>query len=267
MSAEAPAVPHPQPSAAADQPMTGTAPILDFVGLSKRFADGTLALQDLNLAVYPGEFVSVLGPSGCGKSTLLRIAAGLSPVSEGRVETRFDSLGYVFQDATLLPWRTVAHNVELLAQLEGIGRPQRRRLAQDAIDMVGLTGFERNYPKTLSGGMKMRASLARSLTLDPDPFLFDEPFSAVDAITRERLNDEVLRLYTARHFTAVFVTHSISEAVYMSSRIVVMAARPGRVIAEFKVPLGYPRSGHDRYSPAFAALSHEIAECLRETSA
>ncbi len=246
---------------------TGMPPILDFVGLSKTFANGTTALSGLNLSVYPGEFVAILGPSGCGKSTLLRIAAGLSPISEGRVEARYGSLGYVFQDPTLLPWRTVEHNVQLLAQLEGIERAERRRLAQEAIDLVGLSGFEKNYPKTLSGGMKMRASLARSLTLNPDPFLFDEPFGSLDAITRERLNDEVLRLYTTRRFTAVFVTHAIAEAVYLSSRVVVMAARPGRVIAEFQTPFGYPRRPHDRYSPEFSELSHEIAECLREASA
>jgi NitT/TauT family transport system ATP-binding protein len=242
-------------------------PILDFIGLTKRFGNGTVALENLDLAIAPGEFVSLVGPSGCGKSTLLRIASGLSPISEGRVETRFDSLGYVFQDATLMPWRTVQRNVELLAQLEGRPRAERRRLAEEAIGLVGLSGFERHYPKMLSGGMRMRASLARALTLDPDPFLFDEPFGALDAITRERLNDEVLKLYTERRFTAVFVTHSIAEAVYLSSRVVVMAPRPGRVIAEFAVPFDYPREPHLRYSAEFGALAHEISECLREVSA
>jgi NitT/TauT family transport system ATP-binding protein len=257
--------PVPAPSHAS-APSASVPPILDFVGLHKRFSNGTVALESLDLSIQQGEFVSLVGPSGCGKSTLLRIAAGLSPISEGRVETRFDSLGYVFQDATLMPWRTVQHNVELLAQLEGRARSDRRRLAREAIDLVGLSGFEKHYPKMLSGGMRMRVSLARALTLDPDPFLFDEPFGALDAITRERLNDEVLRLYTARRFTAVFVTHSISEAVYLSSRVVVMAPRPGRVVAEFEVPFAYPREPHLRYEPEFAALSHEIAECLRGVS-
>jgi NitT/TauT family transport system ATP-binding protein len=256
-------------SPAAPGPAAGTAttePILDFVGVGKRFSNGTIALQDLSVAIAPGEFVALVGPSGCGKSTLLRIASGLSPITDGRVVTRYDSLGYVFQDATLMPWRTVQRNVELLAQLEGKPRAEYRALAREAIELVGLTGFERHYPKMLSGGMKMRVSLARSLALDPDPFLFDEPFGALDAITRERLNDEVLRLYTDRRFTAVFVTHSISEAVYLSSRVVVMAPRPGRVIAEFDVPFDYPRSPHLRYEPEFSALSHEIAECLRGVS-
>ncbi|WP_329392035.1 ABC transporter ATP-binding protein [Streptomyces sp. NBC_01716] len=242
-------------------------PIVKFSGLTKRFADGTVALSDLDLSIRPGEFVSLVGPSGCGKSTLLRIAAGLSPISEGRVETRFDSLGYIFQDATLMPWRTVAHNVELLAQLEGLPKARRRLLAQEAIDLVGLSGFEGNFPKTLSGGMRMRVSLARSLTLNPNPFMFDEPFGALDAITRERLNDEVLKLYTQRRFTAVFVTHSIAEAVYLSSRVVVMAPRPGRVIGEFDVPFDYPRSPHLRYSEEFGAIAHEVSECLRGASA
>jgi len=255
------------PAAPGNAPAVAPAePILDFVETSKRFSDGTVALQDLNLSIRPGEFVSLVGPSGCGKSTLLRIASGLSPITGGRVVTRYGSLGYVFQDATLMPWRTVQRNVELLAQLEGKPRAECRRLAREAIDLVGLSGFERHYPKALSGGMRMRVSLARSLTLNPDPFLFDEPFGALDAITRERLNDEVLRLYTDRRFTAVFVTHSISEAVYLSSRVVVMAPRPGRVIAEFDVPFDYPRTPHLRYEPEFSALSHEVAECLRGVS-
>jgi NitT/TauT family transport system ATP-binding protein len=238
--------------------------MLDFRGLSKTFSTGTVALDNLNLAVHLGEFVSLVGPSGCGKSTLLRIASGLSSITEGRVETRYTSLGYVFQDPTLMPWRTVHRNVELLAQLEGVSRANRRRLAAEAIELVGLSGFERHYPKMLSGGMRMRVSLARALTLNPDPFLFDEPFGALDAITRERLNDEVLKLYADRRFTAMFVTHSIAEAVYLSSRVVVMAPRPGRVIAEFRVPFEYPREPHLRYTPEFGALAHEISECMRE---
>ena len=165
---------------------------LVFDNISKAFPDGTIALVNVTFDVRPGEFVTVVGPSGCGKSTLLRIASGLTPTSSGVVRVNRDSLGYVFQDPTLLQWRTVRRNVELLAELHGVGKVERGRLAQEAIDLVGLTGFEDKYPKQLSGGMRMRASLARSLTLSPNVFLFDEPFGALDEITRERLNDELL---------------------------------------------------------------------------
>ena len=181
---------------------------LTFDDVSKQFPDGTVALTNVSFEVCPREFVTVVGPSGCGKSTLLRIASGLTETSTGSVRVDRDSLGYVFQDPTLLQWRTVVRNVELLAQLHGVAKPERRRLAQEAIDLVGLTGFEDKYPKQLSGGMKMRASLARSLTLNPNVFLFDEPFGALDEITRERLNDELLTLFHSQGF-AVSVHHAL----------------------------------------------------------
>jgi NitT/TauT family transport system ATP-binding protein len=227
------------------------------------FPDGTHALAETSFDVRPGEFVTVVGPSGCGKSTLLRIASGLNKPTTGTVTVERSSLGYVFQDATLLQWRNVQHNVELLAELEGVGKEERRRRAAENIALVGLGGFEKKYPKQLSGGMKMRASLARSLVLDPKVFLFDEPFGAVDEITRERLNDEVISLFQRKGFAGLFITHSISEAVFLSTRILVMSARPGKLVGEFAVPFEYPRSPELRFEPAFAQLSGEISHALR----
>jgi NitT/TauT family transport system ATP-binding protein len=184
---------------------------LEFAGVSKRFDDGTLALLPVSFSALAGEFVAIVGPSGCGKSTLLRLAAGLTSPTTGTLTVGGRNVGYVFQDPTLLPWRSVRRNVELLGELHGVPKPERRATAQAAIDTVGLTGFEDKYPRALSGGMKMRASLARALTLSPDVFLFDEPFGAVDEITRERLNDELLGLFQARRFAALFVTHSVTS--------------------------------------------------------
>src|SRR5919204_1791426 len=241
-------------------------PILAFSRVSKRFADGTVALAGVDLRVAPGEFVSVVGPSGCGKSTLLRIASGLSDASDGTVEVRTDKLGYVFQDPTLLPWRTVQANVELFGELRGLPREQRRRRADDAIKLVGLSEFAGHRPRALSGGMRMRASLARSLTLQPELFLFDEPFGALDEITRERLNDELLQLFLTERFTALFVTHSATEAVFVSTRVVVMSGRPGQVIGDFPVPFEYPRPPRLRFEEGFARLAGEVSACLRGTS-
>ncbi len=238
-------------------------PALSFNGVSMVFPDGTHALAENTFDVKPGEFVTVVGPSGCGKSTLLRIASGLNQPTTGSVTVDRAALGYVFQDATLLPWRNVLRNVELLAELEGMPKPERLARATENIQLVGLSGFERKYPKQLSGGMKMRASLARSLVLDPKVFLFDEPFGAVDEITRERLNDEVISLFQRKGFAGLFITHSISEAVFLSTRILVMSARPGRIIAEFRVPFEYPRSPDLRFDPQFAQLAGEISHALR----
>ncbi|MAT06031.1 MAG: ABC transporter ATP-binding protein, partial [Acidimicrobiaceae bacterium] len=170
------------------------------------FPDGTEAVRDVSFTVKKGEFVTIVGPSGCGKSTLLKIASGLLEPTSGTVDVDRDRLGYVFQDATLLPWRTVRKNVELLAELHDLPKADRARLTQEAIDLVGLNGFENHYPKSLSGGMKMRASLARTLTLKPPVFLFDEPFGAVDEITREHLNDETQQLFQREGFAGLFIT-------------------------------------------------------------
>ena len=237
--------------------------LLDFSSVSMTFPDGTRALEDVSLSVKSGEFVTVVGPSGCGKSTLLRIASNLETHTGGTCTVDRDSIGYVFQDATLMPWRTVQKNVELIAELHGLSKEDRKAKAAEAIDLVGLRGFEDKYPRQLSGGMKMRASLARSLVMKPKVFLFDEPFGALDEITRERLNDEVLALFQHEGFAGMFITHSITEAVYMSTKVLVMSARPGRIVASFDVPFDFPRNHDLRYQPEFAELCGEISHALR----
>ena len=236
---------------------------LSFHGVSMVFPDGTHALDSTSFDVRPGEFVTVVGPSGCGKSTLLKIASGLNKATAGTVNVDRSRIGYVFQDATLLQWRNVLRNVELMAELEGMPKGERRDKALQAIKLVGLAGFESKYPKQLSGGMKMRASLARSLVLDPSVFLFDEPFGAVDEITREYLNDEVIKLFQLNGFAGLFITHSIAEAVFLSTRVLVMSARPGRIVADFAVPFEYPRRPELRFEPEFAELSGKISHELR----
>lgn len=243
--------------------VAANAPIIEFRRAGKVFEDGTHAVDDVSFQVRPEEIVAIVGPSGCGKSTLLRMASGLSPATSGEVESSHERLGYVFQDATLLPWRNVQRNVELFGELRGAPKEERTRLAREVIDLVGLKGFERHYPKALSGGMKMRVSLARSLTMKPPLFLFDEPFGALDEITRERLNDELLRLFATEDFAAIFITHSVNEAVYLSNRVLVMSPRPGRLIGEFAVPFEFPRSADLRFEPDFARLSGEISHALR----
>lgn len=236
---------------------------LSFHDIGMVFPDGTEALRNVSFEVDRGEFVTIVGPSGCGKSTLLKIASGLLENTSGSVAVDRERIGYVFQDATLLDWRTVQRNVELFAELHDIGKAERQALAREAIELVGLTGFEHHYPKSLSGGMKMRASLARTLTLKPPVFLFDEPFGAVDEITREHLNDETQRLFQSEGFAGLFITHSISEAVFMSTRVLVMSARPGRIVAEFDVPFDYPRQPDLRFDPDFATLCGEVSHALR----
>jgi len=239
------------------------APALSFDKVSMQYPDGTLALDGVDLHIAAGEFVSVVGPSGCGKSTLLKLASGLETHTGGEIWVDRSNLGYTFQDATLLPWRTVLPNVELLMELRGVPAAERRRIALDQIELVGLKGFENHYPKRLSGGMRMRASLARSLALNPGVFMFDEPFGALDEITRERLIDELIALYLRKGFTGLFITHSIPEAVYLSSRVVVMSRRPGRIIAEFDIPFAWPRTPELRYDPEFTRLAGEVSVALR----
>lgn len=244
-------------------PATIELPALVFDRVSMRFPDGTTALDDVSLTIRNGEFVAIVGPSGCGKSTLIRIASGLLRQTGGTVTVDRGNLGYTFQDATLLPWRKVQGNVELLMELHGIPAAKRQRIAREQIELVGLSGFEDYYPKRLSGGMRMRASLARALALDPSLFLFDEPFGSLDEITRGRLIDELVGLYLRKGFTGLFITHSIPEAVYLSSRVAVMSARPGRIAGMFDIPFAYPRHPDLRFEARFGDLCNDISLALR----
>jgi NitT/TauT family transport system ATP-binding protein len=237
---------------------------LAFSGVSKQFPDGTEALARVDLRVNLGDFVSVVGPSGCGKSTLLRIAAGLTDPTEGMVSVPTGHIGYVFQDPTLLPWRSVQANVELPGELRHLPRDERRRRADNSIKLVGLEEFAQHRPRTLSGGMRMRVSLARSLTLQPELFLLDEPFGTLDEITRQRLNDELLALFLSQRFAALFVTHSVTEAVYLSTQVIALSARPGRVLGQFEVPFDYPRGPELRFDPEFTRIAARVSACLRD---
>jgi NitT/TauT family transport system ATP-binding protein len=247
--------------------MGGDEVALAFEHVGKTFPDGTRALDDVSLQVRAGEMVAIVGPSGCGKSTLLRLASRLTIPSSGEIRVGEGNLGYVFQDATLLPWRTVQANVELLAELAGMPRAERVRKAAYAIALTGLTGFENHRPRALSGGMRMRVSLARSLTMHPHIFLFDEPFGALDEITRERLNTELLGLFERERFAGLFVTHSVNEATFLASRVMVMSPRPGRIVSEIAVPFGYPRPSELRFEADFAAIAGQISARLRENAA
>jgi NitT/TauT family transport system ATP-binding protein len=230
------------------------APLLRAEGIRKSFPNGTVALDGFGLAVRRGEFVSLLGPSGCGKSTALRIVAGLVRPSAGLVtwEGGAPRLGFVFQEATLMPWRTVRGNVRLPLQLAGVGRREAEARTGEALERVGLAGFAGAYPRELSGGMRMRASIARAIATRPGVLLMDEPFAALDEITRNRLNDDLLALWEGSGLTVIFVTHSVYESVYLSSRIVVMAARPGRVAAD--LPLAPPSGRTEAYRAETAYL-------------
>lgn len=240
---------------------------LDAVG--KTYPNGTVALDGLSLAIGEREFVSLVGPSGCGKSTALRLMAGLIAPDRGRIDTRLAragagarDIGFVFQEPTLMPWARVADNVRLPLRLAGIGRAAARERVEAALEMVGLADFHDAWPRELSGGMKMRVAIARALVTRPRLLLLDEPFAALDEMTRLKLNDDLLRLWQAQGWTVVFVTHSVYESVYLSSRVVVMAARPGRVTADIGVAAPYPRDAEFRLGADYAGRCRAVSAAL-----
>jgi NitT/TauT family transport system ATP-binding protein len=250
--------------------MAGSVPEIAFEGVSKRFRNAAVALEGISLKVERGDFVTFLGPSGCGKSTLLKLASGLSPVSEGRVQVNGmtpanarQMMSFIFQDATLLPWRTVEQNVGLELELEHAARPASAERVAKMLDLVGLGHVAKRYPRQLSGGMKMRVSIARALVTRPRILLMDEPFAALDEISRDRLNEELLRLYAEQKWTVLFVTHSVAEAVFLSSRIVILAAHPGRVAHEMTVDLPWPRTAETRESKKYEELVTQASRMLR----
>ena len=244
-------------------------PVVTLRGVGKTFASGVVALDGLELDVRPGEFVSLLGPSGCGKSTALRLIAGLSEPTQGVIEWRRaqgasgerHALGFVFQEPTLMPWATVAANVRLPLKLKGLAATAQPRV-DAALARVGLAGFAGSYPRELSGGMKMRASIARALVTEPRLLLMDEPFAALDEITRFRLNDDLLALWQSLGKTVVFVTHSVFESVYLSQRVVVMTQRPGRVFTQLAIDAPYPRDERFRTSATYAAFCRQVSEAF-----
>ncbi|HEX4002513.1 MAG TPA: ABC transporter ATP-binding protein [Candidatus Acidoferrales bacterium] len=245
-------------------------PMVELDNVSKRYRGGELVLGGISLSVAKGQFVTLIGPSGCGKSTVLKLISGLTPATSGSI--RVDGMAprdareivsYIFQDATLLPWRTVEQNVGLGLELEGVARPTREQRTAALLQLVGLAHVAKSYPRELSGGMKMRVSIARSLATNPRLLLMDEPFAALDEMSRDRLNEEILRLQAEQKWTAVFVTHSVAEAIFLSTRIIVLAPNPGRIHAEFSVDLPQPRIATLRDSPEFDALAVKVSHALR----
>ena len=248
------------------------APLLTLHGVRKRFPSGLEALAGVDLAVNAGEFVALLGASGCGKSTLLRLIAGLTEPSAGEVRwTGTDKgrggIGFVFQEPTLMPWANVFNNVYLPLRLAGRPRGESAARVTEALDHVGLGEFAGAYPRQLSGGMRMRVSIARALVTDPDILMLDEPFAALDEQTRFKLNEDLLRVWRARRLTVLFVTHSVFESVFLSTRVVVMTARPGRVAADLPIEFAAERTGALRTSAAFATVCGAVSERLATASA
>ena len=251
--------------------------VVEVLSAEKVFANGTRALHPIELAIRAGEFVTLLGPSGCGKSTLLKMVANLITPSDGRIlwgRQGYEHVGepgrtlvMVFQDATLMPWARVRKNVRLPLDLAGAERTAADERVAQALALVGLTGFERHYPRQLSGGMQMRASIARALVTEPNLLLMDEPFGALDEITRNRLDADLIQLWWKKKLTVIFVTHSIYEAVFLSTRVVVMSARPGRVVGELKIDEPHPRTDAFRVTQKFAAYAKQLSELLAEASA
>ena len=252
-----------------DETISPPAPLVALRHVSKVFSNGTVALRDMSLDIGEGEFVSLLGPSGCGKSTALRMIAGLGQPTSGAIDwpgggAGGRDIGFVFQEPTLMPWATVFDNVFLPLRLQGVSRSAARGDVLEALASVGLEKFADAYPRELSGGMKMRVSIARALITRPKLLLMDEPFAALDEITRFKLNNDLLRLWEAFGWTVIFVTHSVFESVYLSSRIVVMAARPGRVFAELAVDAPYPRDDAFRTSLVYNEHCRRASAALHD---
>ena len=247
--------------------------IIELDHLPKRFPTGTLALDDCSLRIASGEFLTLLGPSACGKSTVLRLIAGLERASAGSVRVMGAGgdarrgMAFVFQEPTLLPWSNVFDNVWLPLRLAGQSRDAARARIDATLERVGLAPFATAYPRELSGGMRMRVSIARALVAEPRVLLMDEPFAALDEITRERLNDDLLRWAAALQLTTVFVTHSVFEAVYLSRRVVVMSPRPGRIVGELEIEEPWPRDDAFRGTRRFAELSARLSRMLRGAEA
>ncbi len=246
-------------------------PLIQMHGVRKQFGEGVVAVDNMSLTINRGDFVSLLGPSGCGKSTALKMIAGLLPVTSGRIDitppegnTEKD-LGFVFQEPTLMPWTTVLDNVWLPLRLAGISRKDALDRIRQALAAVGLSKFEATYPRALSGGMKMRVSIARAMVTRPRTLLMDEPFAALDEITRMKLNNDVIRLAAEHKLTVIFVTHSVFESVYLSNRIIVMAARPGRVAADMTVAAPWPRDESFRTTPLYGEECRRVSAALAQT--
>lgn len=243
-------------------------PVLQARGLGITYTgdSGDLeALHEVNFELYPQEFVCLLGPSGSGKSTLLRIVAGLLPPSEGQLSFPSGcepSVSLVFQDANLMPWRTVRENILLPLEMQGVPGPEADHRAREWIELVGLHGFENSWPRELSGGMAQRVALARSLIQRPDLLLLDEPFGALDALTREKMTAELLHLWQANRTTVLMVTHSISESLLLSDRVLVFSSRPGRMILDMTVPLSRPRTDEMKYTPQFGQLARTLRKAI-----
>jgi NitT/TauT family transport system ATP-binding protein len=251
--------------------MSGQGILVTLRDVGKTFESGTVALAGLDLNVRAGEFVSLLGPSGCGKSTALRIIAGLSAPTAGAIEwpdaAAAGRIGFVFQDPTLMPWADVAGNVRLPLKLGHVDDTSARAAVARVLERVGLADFARSYPRELSGGMRMRASIARALVTEPELLLMDEPFAALDEITRFRLNNDLLGVWAELRRTVVFVTHSVFESVYLSQRVLVMTPRPGRLFAEIKIDAPYPRDERFRTSADYAGYCRQVAETLQAAMA
>jgi NitT/TauT family transport system ATP-binding protein len=249
-------------------------PQIEFADVTKNYGTGRVVLQAIDLKILKGEFVTLIGPSGCGKSTVLKLISGLTPASVGTIrvdgmtpENARETISFIFQDATLLPWRTVTQNVGLGLELERVSSKRRNEKVASLLQLVGLDEVAEAYPRELSGGMKMRASIARALATNPRLLLMDEPFAALDEMTRDRLNEELLRLRAEQQWTGVFVTHSVAEAAFLSTRIVVLAPNPGRIHAVLPVEFPFPRTAELRESPEFEALVGRASHVLREALA